>query len=158
MSTWKLKDELFVSDKKDGIARKCKVISVNEDNQRIEVHFVKFNKRFDEWIDFTSDRIVEDPDEEEHEFHESVLNPDDEEYKAALGKLASIDDVTAKIIPLYSPDYKLTVKKMNAFPLRTIEYGAQAFEINLRTVDDKKITKINLIKLIISKIISFIPS
>ena len=146
MSTWKLGDELFVADKKDGIARKCKVKAIDEDNQRIEVHFVGFNKRFDDWIDFSSDRIVE---EEEDKFYDSVLEPDDDEVRAALGELASIDVVIAKIIPLYSSDYKLTVKKMNVISLQTIEFCAQAFEKNLRTVDDKKITKLNLIKLII---------
>ena len=77
MSTWKLGDELFVTDKKDGIARKCKVKAIDEDNQRIQVHFVRFNKRFEEWIDFTSDRIVE---EEEDKFFDS----DDDEVRAAL--------------------------------------------------------------------------
>ena len=155
MSAWNLGDELFVVDKKDGTARKCKVKAIDEDNQRIEVHFLRFNKRFDEWIDLPSDRIVE---EEEDKFYDSVLHSDDDEVRAALGELASIDEVTAKIMPLYSSDYKLTVKKMNVIPLQTIEYCAQAFEINLRTVDDKKITKLNLIKLIISKIKSFLPS
>ena len=158
MSTWNLKDELFVADKKDAKARKCKVKAIDEDNQRIEVHFVGFNRRFDEWIDFNSDRIVDDPEEEEDEFHDSSIISDND-IKAALGELASIDVVIPKILPLYSSDYKQTVKKMNInIPLQTIEYCAEAFEINLRTVDDKKITKLNLIKLIVSKIKSFLPS
>ena len=109
MSTWNLKDELFVADKKDAKARKCKVKAIDEDNQRIEVHFVGFNRHFDEWIDFNSDRIVDDPEEEEDEFHDSSIISDND-IKAALGELASIDVVIPKILPLYSSDYKQTVK------------------------------------------------
>ena len=153
MSAWKQGDTVFVVDKSDGRTRKCNVKTIDEDNQRIEVHFVRSNKRFDEWIDFTSDRIVADDDEED-----KFYDPVDDEVRAALGELASIDEVTAKIIPLYSSDYKQTVKKMNVIPVQTIHYCAQAFKINLKTVDDKKINKLDLIKLIISKIKSYLPS
>ena len=111
-----------------------------------------YNKRYDEWINFTSEWIVEN-EEEEDEFYDPV-----DEVRAALGELSSIDDVTAKVVPLYSSDYNQTVKKMNVLSVQMIQFCAESLKISIKTADDKRITKPDLIKLIISKIKSYLPS
>ena len=47
-------DNIYVLD--DGKLYKCKVVS-KKDNS-IEVNFIRFKKRYDEWINLYSDRIV----------------------------------------------------------------------------------------------------
>ena len=112
MTALKQGESLVVVDNTDNKKRRCKVKAVDEDNQLIQIHYVGFNSRYDEWIDFTSDRIVEAEDDDDFDL--------DEDTKAALGQLAAIDEVTAKIIPCFSTDLDLTTKRINAFPVTTI--------------------------------------
>ena len=147
VAAWKLGDQLFVVD--NGQKYKCKVRAINDDEQKIQVHYVRFNNRFDEWIESTSDRIVYDGDE--------VSDEPDEETRVALGELAAIDEVTAKIVPSFSPGLNLedNAKKLYKLPLSTIEELAKSFSI-IKTTDEK-IKKATLVKLIISKIDSYLP-
>ena len=151
MTALKLGETLFVVDKIDGKTRKCKVKAVDDNNQLIQIHFVGFNSRYDEWIEITSDRIVENDDGDE------LYEPDDE-IKVALGELAAIDEVTAKIIPCFSHDIEMTTRKLNVLPVSTIHECAESMNISTRSVDDKKLNKLQIIKLIISKIKSFLPN
>ena len=47
-------DNIYVLE--DGKPYKCKVVGKRDDS--IEVHFIRFKKRYDEWINLDSDRIV----------------------------------------------------------------------------------------------------
>ena len=47
-------DNIYVLE--DGKPYKCKVVGKRDDG--IEVHFIRFKKRYDEWINLDSDRIV----------------------------------------------------------------------------------------------------
>ena len=51
-----------------------------------------------------------------------------DDIKAAMGELAGIDEVTAKVIPYYSPGESLAFneKKLNAFPVATIHLCAES--------------------------------
>ena len=126
MNTWKVGDILVVVDSADNQKRKCKIKAIDNDNKRIQIHYIKFNDRYDEWIDFTSDRITGDEVN-----GEDVLQLDDE-VKAALGELTGIDEVTAKVIPCYCPDQNLASneKKLNAFPVATIQMCAESMNID----------------------------
>ena len=150
MTALKQGESLVVVDNTDNKKRRCKVKAVDEDNQLIQIHYVGFNSRYDEWIDFTSDRIVEADDDDDFDL--------DEDTKAALGQLAAIDEVTAKIIPCFSTDLDLTTKRINAFPVATIHICAESMKINIKTMDDRNLNKAEIIRLIISKIKSYLPS
>ena len=150
MTALKQGESIIVLDNTDNKKRRCKVKAVDEDNQLLQIHYVGFNSRYDEWIDFTSDRIVESEDDDDFDL--------DEDTKAALGQLAAIDDVTAKIIPCFSTDLDLTTKKINAFPVATIHMCAESMKINIKTMDDRNLNKAEIIRLIISKIKSYLPS
>ena len=147
-AAWKVGDKLFVVE--NGQKYKCKISAINDDEQKIQVHYVRFNNRYDEWIESTSDRIVCDGDEIGVEL--------DEETRAALGELVAIDEVTAKIVPSFSPDLNLAdnERKLYKFPLSLIQECAKSFNI-IKTTDEK-IKKATLIKSIISKINSYLPS
>ena len=52
-------DNIYVLE--DGKPYKCKVVGKRNDS--IEVHFIRFKKRYDEWINLDSDRIVRSADD-----------------------------------------------------------------------------------------------
>ena len=41
----------------DGLFYACKVLKVNEEEQLIFIHYLNWNKKFDEWIMIDSDRL-----------------------------------------------------------------------------------------------------
>ena len=90
MTSYVVNQQLKVVDASDNKARLCKVAAVDKEKQMIRVHYVNWNNRHDEWIDFCSERIVEsdqisDNESEEH-FHEAC-NPEDRQKKEIIGRL-----------------------------------------------------------------------
>ena len=50
---------IIVICKKDNKPHKCKILSVNESNNTIKIHYYRWSKTFDEIISTDSDRIVD---------------------------------------------------------------------------------------------------
>ena len=50
-------------DSVDNLPRECKILQIDKNQQTFQFHYMGFNSKYDECIDFNSDRIVLDPND-----------------------------------------------------------------------------------------------
>ena len=69
-----------------------RIIGVDVEKQKFKIHFIGFNRRFDEWMDFDSDRVVQD-----------IISDDDVEEETSGGfSNKSIDEAIVVIEESYN--------------------------------------------------------
>ena len=131
---------LSVLDKADGKKRQCKVVEVDLDKKRILIHYMRWNRKYDEYLEFDSEYIVKSgSDESSDEFVETFDEPPDSEMKESFGRLlSSLDEEAKKVIAIY--DIRCTYnnqneKSFNKCPVSLLEHSAEA--ILIKTKDDR---------------------
>ena len=102
-----LDQDVVVLDNKDGKKYPAKIVNVDSEKEEVKIHYVDWHTRFDEVLPFNSNRISLPSAMAAQDRSEVV----DDDIKAALGKLAGIDEVTAKVVPNFSPCQSLPVNK-----------------------------------------------
>ena len=142
---------IHVVDRIDTKKKICKVVDIDNDQQKIKIHYVKWNSSYDEWLEMSSSRIVSEDD---------VTDCVDTEMKVALSELSGIDPTVDKIMNHYVPSRSDAQNEQclyNNFPVSTINLCADSLAI--ATDDDygKKLKKRTVINLILCKIKSMLP-
>ena len=138
---------LYVKDKKNNKPYNCYVVENDESKNEIKIHFEGFQPDTDEWISCDSDRIVERED--------GVSD----EVRIALGNLMRINDTTNKVIACYNPcqNQIQNERNINQFVVNTLLPCAEALSIKTLDENNKKLSKGDLKKQIITKIRTSLP-
>ena len=154
---------LSVLDKADGKKRQCKVVEVDLDKKRILIHYMRWNRKYDEYLEFDSEYIVKSgSDESSDEFVETFDEPPDSEMKESFGRLlSSLDEEAKKVIAIYDIrcTYNQNEKSFNKSSVSLLEHSAEAILIKTKDDRGKKLyKKTSLVRKIIMKIEALLPT
>ena len=152
MAVYTINQTLQVVYLKDGKPYPCNVGKVDEENAKIEVHFINWNEKYNEWIEFGSIRNVDQNDNSPtfSNCQQCV------QIKEIIGMLlTNSNQVQKKDISAFreSEDTAANEKCFSEFTKNMLEDTAEYF--GLRCVDSENIkifTKKSLIKHLICKI------
>ena len=164
---WKMEDYsidqiIYVIDKIDNQRRKCKIVEIDNDRQKILIHFVQWSKNHDEWLDYNSDRIVSllDDDSSENESFSEANSDEDLQMREVIGKLLNLSDQSCKnIISTYEIGKKshFNEKNLSKFNVPMLKRCAETLKIKTESDSGKKFIKTDLIKKIVMRIDALMP-
>ena len=106
---------IHVIDKADNKRKSCKVVDIDDSLQKIKIHYVKWSKTYDEWLELSSNRIVSEDDDDisEQSFYD-VDTTDNLPMKEVIGKLLDLGDQSYKtVISAYEIGKHINVNEIN---------------------------------------------
>ena len=138
-----------------------KAVDIDNNQQKIKIHYVKWSKNYDEWLEMSSDRIVsEDDDNVSEESFSEACNSENIEMKEVIGKLLNVGDQSYKtVISAYEigKNVNANEKNLNRFSVPIIKGCAEILRIKCENNSGKKFNKADLIRKIVSRIDSMMP-
>ena len=150
-----------VIDKADNKRKSCKVVDIDDNLQKIKIHYVKWSKTYDEWLELSSNRIVSEDDDDisEQSFYD-FDTADNLPMKEVIGKLLDLGDQSYKtVISAYEIGKHINVneKNLNRFTVLILKRCAEILRIRCENDSGKKFNKADLVKRIVSRIDSMMP-
>ena len=159
-----LNEIVKVIDKTDKKVYTCKIVEVDDENQKIKVHFIDWSDRFDEWLHIKSSRIVGRADENHTTVKNNNETPDPvvRETEVIVGSLLmNSNEVQKSVLSGFNHKDSLekNAKNLNKFQVQMLEDTAEYLHIKIIDNNSKKLFNKNmLIKKIINKVLSLLPS
>ena len=135
-----------------------KIIKIGQ----LKIHYIKFNKKYDEWIEIDSNRILsDDPDSCDEDDQHIALSATSQRKKEVLGAL--IDKVDASLKQVFSSFNIIESINSNIdaifsrFKVDVLTNAAKYLKIELQNPDGKKLLKRDIAENIVRKIESLMP-
>ena len=157
-------DVIFVVDTVDRKQRRCKVADVDNEDEKILIHYINWSDRYDEWLQIGSDRIVV-PSEMEtssgQPSEDNDLDSDLNTMKVVIGKLLHDgNDAMKKVFSSYDVKLHHERNKKNIMKLSVPILEECALGLNIKTRHDgKKLdNKDGLVNKILMRVNALMPA
>ena len=100
MAEFEVNQQLFVRDAVDNTLKECKIVEKDELAKKVMVHFLNWNKRYDEWLPFDSPRInpTDILDSDSRIISPVEESPREVQCKVVIGKLLNLSDSSGKLV------------------------------------------------------------
>ena len=122
-----------VIDEADGHVRKCKVVAINQDEAKVQIHYINWSSSLDEWLDFDSGRIrIDIPGS----------NPTNSGRREVMGALfLDADEISEQVLSSYPIDSSSDDKEksLSKFSVSHLENCAKLLKIALKDSTGKKL-------------------
>ena len=144
---------ISVLDTADDQVRRCKVVAVNGDDLKVQIHYINWNSSSDEWLDFDSDRILSEVREN------TLVLSGRKEVMGAL--LLNADEISKQVLSSYPiiSDSDEGDKNLNKFSVANLESCARYLKVALKDTAGKKLfNKKSLVKQLVLSIEALMPT
>ena len=163
MAEFEVNQLLFVRDAVDNTLKECKIVEKDELAKKVIVHFLNWNKRYDEWLPFDSPRInpTDILDSDSKIISPVEESPREVQCKVVIGKLLNLSDTSGKLVfSAYdiSKDSDTNEKSLTKFNVSALKQCADTLKLSNEDTSGKKLLKAALVRSIVKKIHALMPS
>ena len=104
--SFSIDQRIYVDDKEDGKRYPCKIVEVSEEDKKVKIHFINWNKKYEETLLMDSARIH--LDEFDSDPDDSFASVDEGPIGLAIGKLLwNVNQESQKVLSTF--DIRLSV-------------------------------------------------